>query len=609
MAPPNRARVIPLGVRDLSKTTARRRPKGGRTRILFVGRLERRKGVDLFLEAAQKILPRLQNVEFHLIGKDTPNTELAGRTYREIFQNDTHVSDDLKERVQFMGAVSEADLISAYAEADIFCLPSRYESFGLVLLEAMVFGMPVVAANIGGMREIVRDGENGFLFESENSAELARVLERLIENPALRSALGSQARADYENRFSLEVIVPETLKFYTEIAKQQRQSGWSADQTAERFSDIVRTVGTDQTVEPQELAASLVGIQPPSLLSTSPTTRSYRIALRTLTRRAYNKIKDVRLIGSGAREAARFHWTYRTLQSFLFGQQNDRQAILNDLLTTKNTLAQIKELSENDARQAASQRARELQDRQDMRSALETISVKLSAENSVARHPREPLGGQFDKLQSRLEFTREEILFELRALLANQSSSTKGRAGFIKSPAKLDQLNCVRLNIGCGHIALDDYINVDQRDLPGVDIVADATNIPLPAGSVDEIFSSHLLEHFPIQLLTRRLLPHWMTLLKPGGKFRAIVPDGEEMLRGHARGEISFDDFRTVTYGLQEYDGDFHFNMFSRESLRNILESSDFTEIEYNFVGRRNGLCFDMEIVATKRVLSEGADA
>lgn len=208
-----------------------------------------------------------------------------------------------------------------------------------------------------------------------------------------------------------------------------------------------------------------------------------------------------------------------------------------------------------------------------------------------------------DSVKFRLEFVRREILFEM---LHGQGSTARNEPVKIKprftDPEKLKAShNDLRINLGCGHIAEDGYINVDQRDLPHVDLQAEVGDLPFEPGSVSEIRSAHLLEHFPQEELRRKLLPYWRDLLCTGGTFRAIVPDGEAMLAGMKSDTYSFEDFREVLFGAQDYAGDFHFNFFTPDSLAALLLEADFREIEIPSRGRRNGKCFEFEIVA-KRV-------
>ena len=210
------------------------------------------------------------------------------------------------------------------------------------------------------------------------------------------------------------------------------------------------------------------------------------------------------------------------------------------------------------------------------------------------------------RLRERLEFTRAEMMFELRAKLPGGTMpsvpSTAITAPFVGRIIATEKVRAqqedgaLRLNLGCGHVALDGYVNTDMRELPGVDAVAEVAALPFEPGSVAEIHSAHLLEHFPLEHLRRVVLPHWRHMLRPGGILRAVTPDAEAMLADFAAGEMSFDDLREVTYGLQEYDGDYHFNMFSRDALADLLREAGFVEVSFAFQGRKNGKCRDMEI-------------
>jgi SAM-dependent methyltransferase len=138
------------------------------------------------------------------------------------------------------------------------------------------------------------------------------------------------------------------------------------------------------------------------------------------------------------------------------------------------------------------------------------------------------------------------------------------------------------------------------RELPGVDIVASVNALPFDPGTVDEISYAHLLEHFPQEQLLRQLLPRWFKLLKPGGRFRAVVPDGAEMMRTVGAGTLAWADFHEVLFGAQDYDGDSHYNLFTPETAMEILVDAGFTDVAVPVRARRNGKCFEFEIVARK---------
>tara|TARA_B100000378_G_C18041232_1_gene410642 strand:+ start:342 stop:1367 length:1026 start_codon:yes stop_codon:yes gene_type:complete len=209
---------------------------------------------------------------------------------------------------------------------------------------------------------------------------------------------------------------------------------------------------------------------------------------------------------------------------------------------------------------------------------------------------------QIGKIWDRVEFVRREIMYEM---LYGAKAVQKTGEGRVVAVDKLEaaRLNGdVKLNLGCGHIAMDGYINVDMRELPTVDIISRVDNIPIEPGSVSEIFSSHLVEHFPQEELRRLLLPYWFNLLKPGGMFRAITPDATAMIAAAATGGYGFEDFREVLFGAQDYHGDFHYNLLSPLSMTELLKEAGFSEIHVPVEGRRNGKCYEFEIMAIKPV-------
>jgi predicted SAM-dependent methyltransferase len=245
-------------------------------------------------------------------------------------------------------------------------------------------------------------------------------------------------------------------------------------------------------------------------------------------------------------------------------------------------------------------------DLSDLRGQVENLSdLRGQVENlSDLRGQVENLSGSIHYLLGRVEFVRRELMFEMRYGVSDslsQGSQIKAQSKIL-SPDKLlaFRKEKLKLNLGCGHIPLQDYLNVDRRELPGVDIVAEVDELPFECGEIDEIFSAHLLEHFPQEHLNRKLLPYLFQLLREGGKFRAVVPDAESMIKEYSKGDYQYDDMREVIYGAQDYDGDFHFNMFTPLSLEKILKASGFEQVTLLDSARRNGKCFEFEILAIK---------
>jgi hypothetical protein len=207
------------------------------------------------------------------------------------------------------------------------------------------------------------------------------------------------------------------------------------------------------------------------------------------------------------------------------------------------------------------------------------------------------------RVEGRIEFVRRELAFELRY---SGKASPADSAAPVVEPRVVDpdkiaaQGEDLRINLGCGHLPLDDYVNVDMRDLPGVDVVAEIHDLPFGEGSLSEVHSAHVLEHFTVEDLRRRVLPRLRELMRVGGRFSAVVPDAETMIAEYNAGRYSFEDLRLVTFGEQEYEGDFHFTMFSCQELEELLKEVGFADVEFPVVGRRNGACYEMQVVARK---------
>jgi glycosyltransferase involved in cell wall biosynthesis len=159
-------------------------------RLVAMGRLDRQKGFDVLIRAFAAIAARHPRLRLVIFGEGPARADLQ----KQI--------DDLglADRVELPGVVPGP--AAALRDADIFVLPSRYEGFPNALCEAMACGIPVVASDTGAVSEIVRDGENGLVVPTEDSAAVAAALERLVSDKALRARLAAQAPGVTE-RYSL----------------------------------------------------------------------------------------------------------------------------------------------------------------------------------------------------------------------------------------------------------------------------------------------------------------------------------------------------------------------------------------------------------------------
>jgi glycosyltransferase involved in cell wall biosynthesis len=181
--------------------------------VLFVGGLQPRKGVEYLIEAAKHAKTRPTVV---IIGDEGPG-------YRGSRANlEKHVLDlGLKEQIMFLGSFAREELAAAYEAADLFVLPSLAEGLPLVLLEAMAHGKCVVATNVPGNRDVVKDGWNGVLVEPQNSLELAQKIDLLLADEKMRRRLGTHARQDIEQNYSSGVIIGKLLSVYLDVQNRR----------------------------------------------------------------------------------------------------------------------------------------------------------------------------------------------------------------------------------------------------------------------------------------------------------------------------------------------------------------------------------------------------
>ncbi|MFQ5689548.1 MAG: glycosyltransferase family 4 protein [Gemmatimonadota bacterium] len=181
----------------------------GPIRLLFVGRLVERKGVEVLLRALSLVLER-REAQLTIVGAGEWESKL-----REVAR-ETGVED----RVRFLGFIPEAQLQDQYAACDIFVLPAVVdrkgdtEGLGVVLLEALRFARPVIASAVGGIPDIVRQGETGWLVPPNDSRALANRILLVASNPSRARRVGSQGKALAERRFSWAGIADRLIGVY-----------------------------------------------------------------------------------------------------------------------------------------------------------------------------------------------------------------------------------------------------------------------------------------------------------------------------------------------------------------------------------------------------------
>jgi glycosyltransferase involved in cell wall biosynthesis len=179
---------------------------------MLIARMLRDKGVMEFLGAAEQLLASGVKARFVLVGDPDPSNPAS------ISAETLHSWSD-RVGVEWWGW--KADIAAALGQAHIACLPSYREGLPKSLLEAAACGLPIVTTDAVGCRDVVEDGLNGYLVPIKEIPPLAAALQKLINNPDLRIAMGKKGRLRAETDFSSERVIAETMAVYARLAPMQ----------------------------------------------------------------------------------------------------------------------------------------------------------------------------------------------------------------------------------------------------------------------------------------------------------------------------------------------------------------------------------------------------
>ena len=217
--PQDQYRVIPNGIdfRRFAEADPLPELRHGSKNILFVGRKDERKGLRYLLEAFALLLESRRDLRLIVVGPGRPDPICAS-----LIENLNRQGRDV---ARLVGAVSDGDLPRYYASADVFCSPATGgESFGIVLLEAMAAGAPVVASNIAGYRDVVSHESNGLLASPRDPASIAAAIARVIDESGLAQRL-SGAGKQVAQHHRWQRIATEVEDYYQQCREEANHGG------------------------------------------------------------------------------------------------------------------------------------------------------------------------------------------------------------------------------------------------------------------------------------------------------------------------------------------------------------------------------------------------
>jgi glycogen(starch) synthase len=210
-----RVRVVGNGIGDTfhARDHARRRQPHNPVTVLYTGRFVDRKGVRELLQAAPAFLQAEPTARLIMAGghRHSSGSEMADRWLPPS-------CDPFRDRIVFTGWLNPEEICQWYAEADILVVPSWYEPFGMVILEGMLYGLPIVAACVGGPKEILITERTGLFCEPKDVASLGAQVLRLIRDPALRMRIGRAAARQVRSCWLHKHVLDRMKNVYREAA-------------------------------------------------------------------------------------------------------------------------------------------------------------------------------------------------------------------------------------------------------------------------------------------------------------------------------------------------------------------------------------------------------
>ena len=204
--------VIPHGV-AAAPTRVDPRDRDSQT-VVYLGRLEHRKGTIDLLHAVPIVLSQYPGAAFMLIGADRPHCP-GGRTHAQYLGDEFPA--EVQDHVKLLGRLSDSDVETWLRRATLFVAPSLYESFGLIFLEAMRWGTPVIGTRAGGIPEVIDDDRSGVLVPPHDPDALAAAIIALLGDSGRRLILGEAGRVRCEIEFSADRMGRQMVESYGEV--------------------------------------------------------------------------------------------------------------------------------------------------------------------------------------------------------------------------------------------------------------------------------------------------------------------------------------------------------------------------------------------------------
>lgn len=187
--------------------------------VLFVGRFDLVKGADIFIEAIFELAMHIDGVRAFFVGPDVDQITISDGAVvdRAAFVVRCEEKYGKRNLIEFLGRRSPNEIIRLRKQAAVCVVPSRMEMFPYTVVEALAQGVPTVASRVGGIPEIIEDGENGLMFESESVRDLSSCIKKILSTPLLAVNLSRNALITVREKFSREALARTQREFYQSV--------------------------------------------------------------------------------------------------------------------------------------------------------------------------------------------------------------------------------------------------------------------------------------------------------------------------------------------------------------------------------------------------------
>lgn len=184
--------------------------------VFFVGRIVREKGIQILIKAIPEILAQNPDIKFVIAGKGPHLSNLKNQA-RFL---------GIDDRIYFTGYISDEERNKLYQIADLAVFPSLYEPFGIVALEAMATGTPVIASSVGGLAEFIEHRENGYKVSPGDPLSLAKAITHLLANKKEASKIAKNGFEMVRNEYNWDKIAAKTFNLYEKVLKEYKKTEW-----------------------------------------------------------------------------------------------------------------------------------------------------------------------------------------------------------------------------------------------------------------------------------------------------------------------------------------------------------------------------------------------